>query len=82
MSNSKEGRNVIVIIDKILEIIPKEETHLIKDLQTYTDSLWNQAPEALRGRHCWLQLINIMNNNVQLIDQPWKEQLLQIFYNH
>ena len=40
---------------------------LINELQQYSDSLWNQSPEALKTKYCWKQFINILNFYIPII---------------
>ena len=70
--------DVVEIIEKMLEIIPSEEKQLINDLQIYSDTLWNKAPEV-RCRDCWIPLTSILSNNDKVGDQPWKTEIIRLF---
>ena len=74
-----DNRNILNVLDKMLVIIPKEQTELLNELNKYKGSLWNQAPEALCASYNWEPVQHILNNNITNIDTNWKLQLLKIF---
>jgi hypothetical protein len=71
-------RSVNDVINQILRVIPNSETQLIAEITNYSDSLWNQAPEALYTRQLWLPLIQILNDNIPQINSEWKTRLVNI----
>lgn len=75
----KGARSVDDIITKLLNIIPEIESKLILELNEYKNSLWNKAPEVLRGYECWNQLTYIMVTNIRNIDTEWKTEALHLF---
>lgn len=74
-------KNVVTVIAKLLKHIPSDEYDLIHEITEYGSSLWNQAPEALFTKSCWMPLIHILNKNIQDIDQDWKMLLVKIVNN-
>jgi hypothetical protein len=77
---SSNERRVDITIKNLLQIIPKTETSLINEIETYKNSLWNQAPEAMYFRENWEPLQDILNRNILEIDCNWKKKLI-IEYN-
>jgi hypothetical protein len=75
------SRSVDKVIKQVLEIIPPSEKNLIKDLNKYYESLWNQAPEALTDSYCWIPFGQIMNNHIQDDHEEWKKKVIKIFMN-
>jgi|UniRef100_A0A6C0HDZ2 hypothetical protein len=76
-----ESRDVVQVMEKMLEIIPASEIELIDDIKIYKDALWNQAPEAKRTKDCWIPITSIMNHHITSIDSHWKIQLAKLFNN-
>ena len=72
------SRNVIVVINQLLNIIPVEEENIRQSLTTYRDSLWNQAPEATHTYECWQPLMYILNQLVTDINTDWKRNMVNI----
>jgi hypothetical protein len=75
------SRDVTVVINQLLNIIPNEENDIRQALITYSDSLWNQAPEARRTRVSWQPLMIILNNYIHIIDTDWKRNMVNIVNN-
>jgi hypothetical protein len=71
--------NIIIIIEKMLEIIPEKETKLITELKEYSENKWNIAPECLREKVYFQEVANILNNNILNIDYELKKKLLKVF---
>jgi hypothetical protein len=76
---SSTARPVDITIKKLLQIIPKTETSLINEIESYKNSLWNQAPEAMYFRENWVPLQNILNRNILEIDCNWKKKNKTLF---
>ena len=76
-----EGRNIIVVIDRLLTIIPSTENVLVKQLVDYKESLWNQAPEVLCCRENWIPAAMILQRNITDLDAEWKQTVNNIFIN-
>jgi hypothetical protein len=76
-----EGRNIIVVIDRLLTIIPSTENVLVKQLVDYKESLWNQAPEVLCCRESWIPAAMILQRNITDLDTEWKQTVNNIFIN-
>jgi hypothetical protein len=72
------ARDVTVVINQLLNIIPMEERDIRNRLTVYHDSLWNQAPEARRTYDCWQPLMIILNELIPNIDTEWKRNMLNI----
>ena len=75
----KPPRSVTTVIPKLLEVIPSNETALIKEIADYYNSLWNIAPELLTDGCYWQPLGHILQTNIQSVDEPWQQQLQKIF---
>jgi len=76
-----EGRDIIVVIDRLLTIIPSTENVLVKELVDYKESLWNQAPEVRCCRENWIPAGNIIQRNITYFDTEWKQTVHKIFCN-
>ena len=76
-----EGRDITVVIDRLLTIIPSTENVLVKELVEYKESLWNQAPEVLCCRKTWIPAGNILQRNITNFDSEWKQTVNKIFIN-
>jgi hypothetical protein len=74
------NRDVVEIIPVLLEIIPKNQTVLRKEIDDFYNFLWNKAPELRKGMY-WGTLGNILNNLVGELDADWKLQLAKAFNN-
>ena len=78
MTGTNEGRNVLLVIGKIIKCIAENEVILIDELQKYSDSLWNQSPEAVKSKYCWKQFINILNCHIPIISKNWHSTIKDI----
>jgi hypothetical protein len=74
-------RDVAVVCEQILNIIPNSEIELRNELREFHDSLWNKAPEIRRGSELWKPFGNILSSNIHVIDEDWKQQILKVFNN-
>jgi hypothetical protein len=68
-------RSVIDVIKLLSNIIPRNETELINELNKYVKSLYNKAPELLKGTECWLPFIHILNYYIPDITEDWHIQI-------
>ena len=75
------SRDIVPIINKLLNFVPIEENAIRHALTTYRDSLWNQAPEARRSTEIWQPLMIILNNFIPIIDTDWKRNMVNIVNN-
>lgn len=75
------SRSVIDVSNKILQIIPDKEYALKRDVKKYSESLFNQAPEVLRGSICWIPFVNILNSHITVFDEEWKIQMRNMINN-
>ena len=80
---NKQGRCVVEIMTKILDIIPEEEVSFRDDIKIYMKSLWNVSPELRRSADYWIPLQNILVNNFTEINEgeDWKMTSIKIFNN-
>lgn len=73
-------RDVVIVIDKILELIPpNNESMLINELEEFKESLWNKAPEVRKYRDSFLPVQQILSRHISTIDEAWKMEVLHIF---
>jgi len=78
-TETKKDRNICVVIEEILKIIPSTQIKRINEIKTYEAGLWNQPPENLTGSHCWVPFQNILSENITTFDEEWKQKLIKIF---
>jgi hypothetical protein len=71
-------RDIFEIIEKILEIIPKEEVLLINALNKYFDKLTFMPPEYLFSYHSWGPLADILNKNITVLKEDWQIKIRDI----
>jgi hypothetical protein len=76
---TKPARSVSAVIPKLLEVIPETETALIKTIKKFESGLWNQALELRMSGDYWIPLGRILETHVQSFDEPWQQQLLNIY---
>jgi len=79
--NEYKERNVIDVILKVNKIIPDSESKIKNDLEIYLNTLWNQAPETLTSKHCWIPFINILNKNIPTLYKDWHIEIRKIITN-
>jgi hypothetical protein len=79
--NEYKENNVIDVYIKIIKIIPDNEINLKSELELYINTLWNQAPEILVSKFCWIPFINILNNNIPNIYKDWHFEIRKIITN-
>lgn len=70
--------------DRIIKVIPANETALIKDLDKFIKSIWNKAPEVRCGPEVYVPYYNILWNHgfgevVKGQDPDWKFHVRDIF---
>jgi hypothetical protein len=75
------SRSVVDVANQILEIIPDKEYALKRDIRKYVESLYNKAPELLRGSIGWIPFTQILNKHVAVFDEDWKIQIRDIVNN-
>jgi hypothetical protein len=73
-----KGRHIDDILKIIIKIIPKQEETLLNELDIFAKSLWNKAPEVMRGSDCWIPFIQILNNNIPEIKEDWQIEIFNI----
>lgn len=76
-----EGRDIIIVIDRLLTIIPSTENVLVKELVDYKESLWNQAPELHYCKETWAPAGKILQRNITNFDSEWKKTVNKIYNN-
>ena len=79
--NEYKERNVIDVILKVKKIIPDSENNLKNDLEIYLNTLWNQAPEVLVSKYCWIPFTQILNKNIPNLYKDWHFELNKIISN-
>ena len=73
-------RNIILVACGIANIIPDDCTKLKNEIMDYVNKdLVYMPPELLLGTHAWIHFEDIMKLNITTIDQPWKQQAIDIF---
>jgi hypothetical protein len=77
----EQGRNVCDVLTIIMKFIPENETNLIDNLNKFSESLWNQAPESLKGYYCWAQLVTILNRDIPNISEDWQIKIKEVINN-
>lgn len=88
---SSSARDVSYVIQRLLEVIPEDQTLLREKIVEFTDSTikktaprhkdkWNQAPELMNGIY-FTELGYILENNVGYIDTDWKRTMVKVFAN-
>lgn len=84
-------RNVRDVIQRLLEIIPEDQTLLREKIIEFNDTTikktaprhadkWNQAPELMNGIY-FGELADILNEYNPVIDTEWKMKLIKVFAN-
>jgi hypothetical protein len=72
------NRDVGDVCDQILKMIPPIEHVIRKDIEDYSNSLWNVAPELRQSAVGWNPLMRILNYHVSSIDCQWKKDLIEL----
>jgi hypothetical protein len=80
MSNP-EPRDVYIVSEEIMKIVPDTEVELLYQLRKFNDTLWNQAPELRMSSRYWNPLVNILEKNITSFDLEWQKKVLKIFNN-
>jgi hypothetical protein len=73
-------RSVVDVISQLIPLIPTEEEALILELEKYSNTLWNIAPELLSTRAYWVPLSQILSTHILDIDVEWKREV-QVCFN-
>jgi hypothetical protein len=71
-------RDVYVVIDQILVLIPKEEEKLIQSLKNYLENLLFKPPEYFFTYQAWIPFANILNKNIPNIKEDWQIKIRDI----
>lgn len=73
-------RNVAVVALQILQIIPQDKKDFYNDIDRLikTDLVYKDDYE-LRSDYNWIKLQVIMHKHVPIVDEKWKESLVDIF---
>jgi len=72
-------RSVTAIIPQLLNVIPFTELTLRNEIEVFTGTLWNKAPEILSSSDCWIELQKILSRNILSLHEPWQLMVLDIF---
>ena len=76
-------RAITTVANKMLEIIPLDETKLRNAITEYISTLWNIAPEALSDRRYFIYMADLLNDHLRddlTVDSaPWKLALVKLF---
>ena len=75
---SEKGRLVEEVLSQIIKIIPETEILLIRDLNTFRDSLHNKAPEMRRAADCWVPFLDLLNYYIPYKKDAWHLQINDI----
>lgn len=87
----KQDRDVKHVIQRLLEVIPEDQTLLREKIIEFNDTTiknvaprhkdkWNQAPELMNGIY-FQELGYILEENAGVIDTDWKRNLVKVFAN-
>jgi hypothetical protein len=74
-------RDIVVVIQQLLNNIPETESILRQELTEYHSTLWNQAPEARRDSYNWNPVRKILLKHITVLDETWKQTVADIFSN-
>jgi len=88
---SSSDRNVRDVIQRLLEIIPEDQTLLREKIVEFNDTTikttaprhkdkWNQSPELMNGIY-FKELGYILEDNTGEIDTDWKRTMVKVFAN-
>ena len=70
-------RNLMTVIDAMLEIIPSTEEQLILALNSQKTSLMFSAPELINFR--WQEVASVLNCNIKVATEEWHYAIGEIF---
>lgn len=87
----KRDRNVMDVIQRLLEIIPEDQTLLrgkiiefvdttIKNVAPRHKHMWNQAPELMNSIY-FEEIAEILTEYNPVIDTDWKRTVVKVFAN-
>jgi hypothetical protein len=80
-------RDITDVYKRIDSVIPDDQKHIKLALKSYIDSIWNLAPEQLRGPDTYIPFQNILITNIPNIvnltddDPKWMSMVRDIFCN-
>jgi hypothetical protein len=88
---SSSNRDVRCVIQRLLEVIPEDQTILREKIIEFNDTTikktaprhvdkWNQAPELMNSIY-FSELADILNECNPVIDTEWKIKLVKVFAN-
>ena len=88
---SSSARDVKFVIQRLLEVIPEDQTLLREKIVEFNDTtikttaprhkeMWNQAPELMNGIY-FQELGYILEENTGEIDTDWKRTMVKVFAN-
>jgi hypothetical protein len=88
---SSSYRYVKDVIQRLLEVIPEDQTLLREKIIEFYDTtiktvaprhkyMWNQAPELMNSIY-FEELAYILEENSGVIDTDWKRTLVKVFAN-
>jgi hypothetical protein len=89
--SSVRYRAVSYVIQRLLEVIPEDQTLLREKIIEFNDTtikttaprhkdMWNQAPELMNGIY-FQELGHILEENTGEIDTDWKRTMVKVFAN-
>lgn len=83
MDDNSTQRNIVLVIQMIINEIPESEFRLKKKLNDYIHSLWNLAPEVLNSGSVWIPVQDILNSYIKTdrLNEPWVQKTIRIFNN-
>jgi ribosomal protein L6P/L9E len=70
-------RDLVKVIDKMIEIIPENNNTLILQLKNLQGSVLFSAPELMKFR--WEQCAEILNDNISGVTEDWQKELQKVF---
>ena len=73
-------RNVAVIALQILQMIPAEKKELYEDLNRLIKNDFSYKDDQnLKDSYNWKKLQIIMHKHIPLVDEKWKEAIVDVF---
>lgn len=73
----KKPRDIAVVIDQVLAVVPLEFEHLIDELNSVKTSVAFAAPE--QTTYWWRHLAVVLNNNIGQPKLNYEKQIARIF---
>jgi len=84
---NKIPRDILIVYEQIVTVIPETEYELINELENFVKSLCNIAPEIRYTREVYIPFCNILQKHIPMIvnlnnnDEKWKFEVRDIFSN-